>query len=124
MKQKGVRVDLEKADKIKKDLQKKKMIFFDPLKSLLTLTSKFGLLPALQKRSRSLIWTLILHQRGSQSLTKTFLLLTKARWPKWLLNVERLIKREPRSSIRSSSIRTEGGFMLRYTKCDPTKEER
>ena len=80
-----------------------------------------------------LLWQKLLMQRTlsmsalkslvSLSLIKTFLQLTLVILLRWLLKLERLIKREPRSSIRSSSIRTVGGFTQRFTRCDPTKEE-
>ena len=59
----------------------------------------------------------------SLSLIKIFLRRILVSWPRTLLKHVRLTKQEPRSLKVLPSIRTEGGFMLRSTKCVRIKEE-
>ena len=64
-----------------------------------------------------------LKKQNKQNWIKSFWYLILVIWLGWLLGLVRLIKREPPSSIVYSSIRTEGGFSLRLTKCVTNKEE-
>jgi hypothetical protein len=124
MKRKGVKVDLDKAEVIKMIYKNKKINSWDPLKNFLEWMSKSGLPLAWQRRSIVFHCHMIVLQQDNQSLTRTFLRHMIPLLLKWLWNVVRLTKREQRSSTQYSSIRTEGGFMLRSTKCVRTKEER
>ena len=123
MKQKGVRVDLDKAEKIKNDLLAKENKILRSIKKLSGVDVEVWAAASVAKAFENLTWHLILHQRGNQSLTRTFLRLTKVHWPRWLLNVEKSIKRERPSSKVLPSIHTGAGYTLRSTKCVQTKEE-
>ena len=125
MKRKGVKVDLDKAEVIKNDLQKKEnKILQAPLKNFQVHLWKSGLRLAWQKHLMHYRFLMTAHRQANRSLIKTFYLVMIVLWQRWWSSVGKLIKREQRSSTQYSSTRTEGGFMLRSTKCDPTKEER
>jgi len=102
----------------------KKTNYLDPLKNFLEWMSKSGLPLAWQRRSIVFHCRMIVLQQGNQSLTRTFCRHMIPLLLKWLWSVVKSIKREPRSLKVSPSIRSEAGYMLKYTRCDPTKEER
>ena len=103
---------------------RKRKNFLHQLKNLLIKTWKYGLLLLWQKLLMLLKLNTTERQLVNQSLIKTFWLRMIVLWLRWLSKLGRLTKREQRLLRVSPSIRTEAGFMLKYTKCDPTKEER
>ena len=92
--QRRCKVDLDKAEVIKNDLQNKKINSWDPLKNFLEWMSKSGLPLAWQRRSIVFHCHMIVLQQDNQSLTRTFLrhmipLLLKWLWKRREINKAR-----------------------------------
>ncbi len=124
MKSKGVRVDLEKADTIKNDLLSKEKKLLTSIKKLTNQDVEVWAAASVAKAFDALNIKYDRTPTGQPKFDKNFLATHDSPLARWLLKQERLTKHEPLSSKALPSIRTEGGFTLRSTKCVRIKEER